>query len=274
MTKTALITGTSSGIGRATAAHFLRREWTVYATARDTDDVADLAEAGCETARLDVTNDDDVERVVDRILDETGRVDCLVNNAGYGQYGPMEDVTTDALHDQFDVNVYGPHRLTRAVLPNMRERETGTVVNVSSVQGRLSTAGSGAYSGSKHALEAMSDALRLELEPYGVDVVVVEPGPVRTKFGDRVDDEIDGLDRSIAYESVYDLLADSNVLASGGDVGVHPSDVATVIGDAVCTSDPAPRYPVGPTARVLVAARHLPDRWRDAAYRRVQWVVT
>jgi len=274
MTKTALITGTSSGIGRATAAHFLRREWTVYATARDTDDVADLAEAGCETARLDVTNDDDVERVVDRILDETGRVDCLVNNAGYGQYGPLEDVTTDALHDQFDVNVYGPHRLTRAVLPNMRERETGTVVNVSSVQGRLSTAGSGAYSGSKHALEAMSDALRLELEPYGVDVVVVEPGPVRTAFGDRVDDEIAGLDRSGAYDSVYDLLADSNVLASGGDVGVHPSDVATVIGDAVCTSDPAPRYPVGPTARALVAARHLPDRWRDAAYRLVQWVVT
>ena len=139
--KTALITGTSSGIGRATAAAFLRRDWTVYATARNTDDVADLAEAGCETAELDVTSGADVERVVERVIEETGRIDCLVNNAGYAQYGPVEDVPPDVLHDQFDVNVYGPHRLTRAVLPHMRERRTGTVVNVSSVQGRVSGAG-------------------------------------------------------------------------------------------------------------------------------------
>ncbi|MFB6150795.1 MAG: SDR family NAD(P)-dependent oxidoreductase [Haloarculaceae archaeon] len=274
MTKTALITGTSSGVGRATAAEFLRREWTVYATARDADDVADLADAGCKTAELDVTDGDAVERVVDRVLDETGRIDCLVNNAGYAQYGAIEDIPVDALGDQFDVNVYGPHRLTRAVLPSMRERGTGTVVNVSSVQGRIATAGGGAYAGSKHALEAMSDALRNEVDEHGVDVVLVEPGPVRTAFGDRADDQLARLERSGAYESLYALIEDTSVLASGGDTGVHPSAVAAVVADAACTSDPDPRYPVGRTARLTLAARHLPDRWRDAAYRLVRWVLT
>jgi len=274
MTKTALITGSSSGIGRATAAHFLRREWTVYATARDTDDVADLADAGCETAQLDVTSDDDVDRVVDRIVSETGRIDCLVNNAGYAQYGPMEDVPVDALHDQFDVNVYGPHRLTRAVLPHMRERESGTIVNVSSVQGRVAGGGTGAYSGSKHALEAMSDALRVEVEGHGIDVVVVEPGPVATAFGERAESEFDRLEHSDAYDDIYTVQEDTNVLGSGGDFGVHPSEVAAVIGDAACASDPDPRYPVGTLAGLMIASRHLPDRWRDSLYRLVRWVVT
>jgi NAD(P)-dependent dehydrogenase (short-subunit alcohol dehydrogenase family) len=272
--KTVLITGSSSGIGRATAAEFLRREWTVYATARDTDDVADLAEAGCETAELDVTSDADVERVVERIVDETGRIDCLVNNAGYAQYGPMEDVPVDALEAQFDVNVYGPHRLTRAVLPHMRGRESGTVVNVSSVQGKVATAATGPYSGSKHALEAMSDALRVEVEEFGVDVVVVQPGPVKTKFGERAESEIDGLERSVAYESLYALQDDADLLGSGEDFGIHPSEVAAVVADAACASDPDPRYPVGTFARLAIASRHLPDRWRDAAFRLVQWVLS
>jgi len=274
MTKTALITGSSSGIGRATAVDFLRREWTVYATARDTDNVAELDEAGCETAELDVTSDADVERVVDRVVEETGRIDCLVNNAGYAQYGPAEDVPVDALHDQFDVNVYGPHRLTRAVLPHMRERESGTVVNVSSIQGRVASGATGAYSGSKHALEAMSDALRVEVDKFGIDVVVVEPGPVATQFGSRVESEFDRLERSGAYDDLYTVQEDTNILGSGGDFGVHPSAVAAVIGDAACASDPNPRYPVGTLASVTVATRHLPDRWRDAAYRLVRWVVS
>ncbi|WP_436923112.1 SDR family oxidoreductase [Halosimplex amylolyticum] len=274
MTKTALITGSSSGIGRATAVDFLRREWTVYATARDTDDVADLAEAGCETAELDVTSDADVERVVDRIAAETGRIDCLVNNAGYAQYGPIEDVPVEAVRDQFDVNVYGPHRLTRAVLPHMRKRGSGTIVNVSSVQGRVATGGTGAYSGSKFALEAMSDALRVEVEDFGIDVVLVEPGPVATAFGDRAETEFDRLERSGAYHDLYSVQEDTDVLGSGNDFGVHPSEVAAVIGDAACASDPDPRYPVGTLASVMIATRHLPDRWRDAAYRLVRWVVT
>jgi len=272
--KTALVTGCSSGIGRATAVDLLRREWTVYATARDTDDIADLAEAGCETAALDVTNGAAVDRVVDRIVDETGRIDLLVNNAGYGQYGPIEDVPIGALRDQFEVNVYGPHRLIRAVLPHMRERESGTIVNVSSAYGRIAAGGTGPYAGSKHALEAMSDALRVEVSEFGIDVVVVEPGPVRTAFTDRVEDERRNLDESGAYDDIYALQADSRLLGSGGDFGLHPSDVAAVIGDAASASDPDPRYPVGTIARVASAARHLPDRWRDGVYRLVKWVVT
>jgi NAD(P)-dependent dehydrogenase (short-subunit alcohol dehydrogenase family) len=147
--RTALITGCSSGIGRATAEAFLDEDWVVYATSRDTDDIADLAEQGCETASLDVTVDADIERVFDRIDEDTGRIDCLVNNAGYGQYGPLEDIPVTHLRRQFDVNVYGPHRLTRAALPMMRAQEDGSIINVSSVAGRVAIPGGGAYSASK-----------------------------------------------------------------------------------------------------------------------------
>ncbi|OYR76198.1 short-chain dehydrogenase/reductase, partial [Halorubrum sp. E3] len=175
MQKTALITGCSSGIGRAAAHAFLDEGWTVYATARNPADVEALGEAGCELATLDVTDQGDVDRVVERILDEEGAIDALINNAGYGQFGPVEDVTTERVHDQFDVNVYGPHRLIRAVLPAMRRERDGTIVNVSSVAGRVSMPGGGVYSGSKFAIEAMSDALRNEVADHGIDVVVVEP---------------------------------------------------------------------------------------------------
>ena len=261
--KTALITGSSSGIGRATAVEFLRREWTVYATARDTADVADLAEAGCETAQLDVTDDADVERVVERVMDETGRIDCLVNNAGYAQYGPTEDVPVEAVRDQFDVNVYGPHRVTRAALPYMRRRESGTIVNVSSVQGRVASGGTGAYSGSKHALEAMSDALRVEVEDFGVDVVVVEPGPVQTRFGERAESEIDRLERTEAYDDLYELFEDASLVAGDGPLSVSPNQVAGVILNAASSTDPATRYPVGIVAKYGLLARYLPDRIRD-----------
>jgi len=214
--ETVLITGCSSGIGRATALAFLEEDWTVYATARDEGDLEALADAGCETAELDVTDDDAVERVVDRVVEERGGIDCLVNNAGYAQMGPIEDVPVEDVHGQFDVNVYGPHRLTRAVLPHMREAEDGTIINVSSTAGRLSFPGGGVYSGSKFALEAMSDALRGEVQPFGIDVVLVEPGPVVTNFQDRVEDEVDGLPRSEAYEDVYEIMDDYEAIGGAG----------------------------------------------------------
>ncbi|OYR65614.1 hypothetical protein DJ71_22360, partial [Halorubrum sp. E3] len=150
--KTVLITGCSSGIGRAAARAFLDEGWTVYATARNPADIETLGEAGCELATLDVTDQSDVDRVVDRILDEEGAIDALINNAGYGQFGPVEDVPTAKVHEQFDVNVYGPHRLIKAVLPGMRRERDGTIVNVSSVAGRVSFPGGGVYSGSKFAI--------------------------------------------------------------------------------------------------------------------------
>ncbi|WP_254537447.1 SDR family oxidoreductase [Halomarina litorea] len=266
MAKTVLITGCSSGIGRATARAFREEEWTVYATARDTADVQDLADIGCETAALDVTDATQVEGVVDRIVEEQGRIDCLVNNAGYGQFGPVEDVPTDVLHRQFDVNLYGPHRLIRAVLPHMRERESGRIVNVSSVAGRVSTPGMGVYCASKFSLEALTDALRNEVEPYDVEAVLVEPGPVETAFADRTDDQFAPLDRSGAYETIYRLYEDSTVFGGQSPVAVTPDQVAEVILEAGLTPDPEPRYPVGAFADLTLKARYLPDRLQDTAY--------
>ncbi len=269
--ETVLITGASSGVGRATASRFAENGWTVYATARTESDLDGL---DCRTDTLDVTSGEDIDRVVDRAIEETGQIDCLVNNAGYGQYGPVEDIPTDKLHRQFDVNVYGPHRLTRAVLPHMRDREAGTIVNVSSVAGRVVTPGGGAYSASKFALEALSDALRGEVDRFGVDVVVVEPGPVATGFRDRVEAELDdGLERRPDYEWLYDLVEDAGLFAGDAPIAVEPEDVAAVIHDAACVADPDPRYPVGPVAKYLLYSRFLPDRARDALYRLVRRVV-
>lgn len=267
MERTALVTGCSSGIGRATARAFREEDWTVYATARDPEDVADLAAGGCETAELDVTKATDCERVVDRIVEEQGRIDCLVNNAGYGQHGPLEDVPMKLLRKQFDVNVYGPHRLTKEVLPHMRERGDGTIVNISSVAARLVAPGMGAYAGSKAALEAMSDALRNEVEPHGVDVAIVEPGPVETAFRDRVDDEIDRLDRTNAYETVYEMQEDASLFAGDSSpFASTPAEVADVILEAAVSPNPDPRYPVGTVAKYALYARYLPDRVRDSLF--------
>jgi NAD(P)-dependent dehydrogenase (short-subunit alcohol dehydrogenase family) len=280
--KTVLITGCSSGIGRAAAHAFNDEGWTVYATARNPADVETLGEAGCELATLDVTDQSDVDRVVDRILDEEGAIDALVNNAGYGQFGPIEDVSTADVHAQFDVNVYGPHRLIKAVLPAMRRERDGTVVNVSSVAGRVSFPGGGVYCGSKFAVEAMSDALRNEVAEFGIDVVVVEPGPVKTNFSKRaqaeagVDPDADGddadgdaeenADRTGAYEDFYELFADTQLVGGDGPGAVEPERVADAIYDAASATRPPARVPVGTPARVGVLARFLPDAVFDRGY--------
>ena len=266
MQKVALVTGCSSGVGAATARALRREEWTVVATARETDDLAALAdEAGCETAELDVTKPAQCRNVVDDVVDEHGRLDCLVNNAGYAQLGPLEDVPPRVLHRQFDVNVYGPHRLIRAALPHMREREDGTIVNVSSVSGRVATPGMGAYNGSKFALEGMSDALRNEVAEYGIDVALVEPGPVETGFQDRAESSVETLDPSGAYERVYSWVEDSSAVNGLG--AVQPDEVAEVVVEAAVSPDPAARYPVAQAGRVGVLARFLPDGVLDFGYR-------
>ena len=266
--ETVLITGCSSGIGRATAEAFLDDGWTVYATARDTDDIADLGEReGCRTNTLDVTDDSDVRNVVNRMLRQDGRIDCLVNNAGYAQFGPTEEVDTEEVEQQFEVNVYGPHRLTKAVLPHMREAGEGTVVNLSSVAGRISMPGGGAYSGSKFALEAMTDALRWEVDGHGIDAVLIEPGPVETKFTERANAEAEDTDRTGAYEWFWSLFEDSDALAGGGPGAIGPEVVADRILDAANLTDPPARMPVGTGAGLLVKARYLPDSLVDAAMR-------
>ncbi|MFB6134009.1 MAG: SDR family oxidoreductase [Halanaeroarchaeum sp.] len=264
MDRTVLITGCSSGIGRATARAYLAEDWTVYATARDVDDIEDLADEGAEPLALDVTKPAQCRDVVEDVLEREGRLDVLVNNAGYAQIGALEDVPTRELHRQFDVNVYGPHRLIRAAVPHMREAEDGTIVTVSSVTGRLATPGAGAYAGSKFALEGMSDALRAEIAPFGVDVVLVEPGPVETDFDERARTGVSDLDETGAYEDLYETYEDYTAVS---DVGtVTPEDVAEVVLEAGISTDPAPRYPVGRFARYAMLGRFLPDRFRDALF--------
>ena len=261
--KTVLITGCSSGIGRATALAFVDEGWTVYATARDPADIEPLGDAGCKTDRLDVTNQEDVDRVVDRILDEEGVISCLVNNAGYGQFGPLEDTPIEQVENQYAVNVYGPHRLIRAVLPHMRREERGTIINISSVAGRVAFPGGGTYCGSKFALEAMSDALRAEVQEFGIDVVLIEPGPVTTNFSDRASTEVDGVDRSAAYEDFYGIFDDTEAVGGDGPGSVSPQRVAEDIVNAASATKPVARVPVGTVARVSVLARFIPDSIRD-----------
>ena len=274
--KTVLITGCSSGIGRATAERFLEQGWVVYATARNPADIETIGEhEDARIATLDVTDGEDVERVTERMVEEAGRIDCLVNNAGFGQHGPVEDVPVDDVHRQFDVNVYGPHRLIRRVLPQMREQEEGTIVNVSSVQGRIALPGTAPYSSSKHALEAMSDALRGEVADFGVDVVCVEPGPVATNFQDRVQDELPDDERTLhAYGWLYDLVDDWESISGGAPLSSSPDDVARVIVDAASVSEPKARYPVGPVAKAGEYSRFLPDSTRERIIRLVKRVTS
>ena len=265
--KTALITGCSSGIGKATAWAFLDDDWTVYATARNPADIETLGEnENCDINTLDVTDDEDVSRVVDRLVEREGRIDALVNNAGYGQHGPVEDIPVTLLHEQFDVNVYGPHRLARAVLPHMRAAGDGTIVNVSSVAGRLVAPGMGAYSASKHSMEGLSDALRLETEPFGVDVVVIQPGPVETQFRSRASDELEKYDRTDIYDDAYAFQEDASLLGGDGPFAVPSEEVADVILEAAVSPSPDARYPVGRFAQYALLARYLPDGIRDAAF--------
>jgi len=268
--ETVLITGCSSGIGRATAEAFLADGWQVYATARDPDDIADFAEhERCTTAALDVTEQSDITNVVNRILRAEDRIDCLVNNAGYGKFGPIEELPVAEVEKQFEVNVYGPHRLIRAVLPHMRDAGAGSIINVSSVAGRVSFAGGGAYCGSKFALEAMTDALRQEVDAHGIDAVLVEPGPVETGFSERAsaEAEADHAERTGAYEWFWQGFQDSDAIGGDGPGAVPPQRVATEILDAANATNPSARVPVGVLASLLVKARCLPDSLLDVAIR-------
>ena len=267
MERTVLITGCSSGIGRATARAFLDEEWTVYATARNPADIETLGDnERCNIATLDVTDQEDVDRVVDRILDEEGRIDALVNNAGYSQRGPIEDVPVDAVRDQFETNVYGPHRLIRAVLPAMRRREDGAIVNVSSAAGRLAAPGAGVYSGSKHALEGMTDALRNEVREYGITVTLIEPGPVDTAFAENASDHMDRLNRSGAYDTLYGMYDDYDSIGDGSPFTVTPRAVASDVLNAASATKPSARYQVGTVARAAELVRHLPASLSDKVW--------
>lgn len=267
--RTALITGCASGIGNETAREFDERGWEVWATDSDPAELSDLEELGCTTARLDVTEEGDAEAVVERLVDEHGRLDCLYNNAGYGQIGPLEELPTERVEEQFEVNFFGHHRLVRAALPPMRRQGGGTIVNMASVYGRTTFLGQGAYSSSKWAVEAFSDTLRMEVSDHGVDVVTIEPGPVETRFGERALAEKADLERSGAYDWFYRLYDGEKYDRWFLDKGigyVQPDRVASVVVEAATSDDPQRRYVVGPWRYLLLFGNLVPDSLRDRLF--------
>jgi NAD(P)-dependent dehydrogenase (short-subunit alcohol dehydrogenase family) len=273
VSKTVLITGCSSGIGRATAELLGRDGWAVYATARRLETIEDLATAGCRLVQLDVCDEVSMQAAIEIVERERGAVDVLVNNAGYGQEGAVEDVPVAELRRQFETNLFGPHRLTRLVLPGMRHKGWGRIVNVSSMGGKVTFPGGGAYHASKHALEAISDALRYEVRPFGVDVVVIEPGLVKTRFGET---SVGAIDTVSSDSSPYrDFNAGLASVVGGAYEGpmarlaVEPEAVARVIEKSIRARHPRARYVVPGFVRLLLFARRiLPDRMWDAALRR------
>ena len=179
-----LITGCSSGIGRATALSLHEAGLTVYASARNVESLADLADMGIQTLRLDVTDEESMAAAVTAVEADAGSVGVLINNAGYGLYGPVEQQPMSEVRRQFETNFFGLVRLTQLVLPGMRRARRGRIVNVSSMGGRTTLPGGAFYHASKHAVEAFSDALRMEVAQFGIDVVLIEPGPVKTPWND------------------------------------------------------------------------------------------
>lgn len=268
MAETALVTGCSSGIGRATAEAFREAGWEVYATARDRTELDALGDRGCHTAELDVTDPETIEATVDRIFDQQGALDCLVNNAGYGQFGPVEDVPMEKVVEQFEVNTFGPLRLIHAVVPRMRERGRGTVVNVGGGFRGVTGPGIGVYTGSKYALHSVTDALRQELSTAGVNVVLILPGAVATDFYDRVLEELESYDHTSTYDDLYRVLDDTPVVERGGPGINSPERVAETIVDAATDDDPSATYYVGGLARFgSYAGSAVRGRLRDALSR-------
>ncbi|MEU8825281.1 oxidoreductase [Streptomyces sp. NPDC048636] len=263
--KTALVTGASSGIGQATALKLQGLGYTVYGAARRTDRLQELAGRGIRPLAMDVTDDDSMRAGVDRVISETGRLDVLVNNAGYGSYGAIEDLPLDEARHQFDVNVFGALRLTQIALPHMRARRSGTVVNITSMGGKIYTPLGGWYHGTKFALEALSDCLRIETKPFGIDVVIIEPGGIATEWGAIAAENLEKSSASGAYSDQADAVAAALRSEAMAKRLSPPTVIADAIGKAVTARRPKTRYATGFSARPLMALRRLlSDRAYDA----------
>ncbi|MFI7641547.1 oxidoreductase [Nonomuraea sp. NPDC049400] len=265
--KVCLVTGASSGIGHATALELLRAGHTVYGAARRLHMMGAIREAGGHPLRMDVTKEEDLQRVVRTVLDEHQRIDVLVNNAGAVVHGAVEDTPLELARDEFEINVFAPARLTQLVLPRMREQRSGTIVNVSSIGGEIAFPLGAWYYASKHALEAFSDTLRMETRQFGIDVVVIQPGIIRTEFEAGTARQL----REISGNGAYRKMAEAMAVAAEAPVG-HQSDqasdpgvVAAAILQAVESDQPETRYVVGWQAEAFLNLnRSLSDREFDA----------
>jgi short-subunit dehydrogenase len=294
-----LITGCSSGIGRAAALSLHQAGLTVYATARQTSALAELSALGLRTLALDVTDEESMTQAVAAVAADAGAVRVLINNAGYGLYGPVEQQPMAEIRREFETNFFGLVRLTQLVLPGMRRQGRGRILNVSSMGGRITLPGGAFYHASKYAVEALSDALRMEVAQFGIDVVLIEPGPVKTPWNDVAAASLstaaptdaapaggaapaagpDGAptgqapaaddDPYRAYKAAVGASFGRTQAGLMGHLGSSPEDIARVITHAVTTRRPRPRYLINPVAKSIVAMnRILPARAYDSVLRR------
>lgn len=260
----ALVTGASTGIGRETVKLLLNKGVAVYAAARRTDMMDALASLGARVLKMDITVEADRKAVVAQIAKEKGGVDILVNNAGFGTYGAMEDVSLKDVRYQFEVNLFGLGHLTQLVLPGMREKGKGRIINISSMGGKVYTPMGSWYYASKHALEGWSDTLRLEVKPFGIDVVIIEPGIIYTEFGDVSIQPMMERSGHTAYRPLALKMEKAMQRSYTPKGGTPPEKLAAVVARAALVSRPRTRYVAGKMARLSICSRRLlPDRWFD-----------
>ena len=269
--KAALITGCSSGIGKATAERLQRDGYTVYATARRPETIEDLASQGCKTLALDVTDEASMEAAVTTVTEAEGAIGVLVNNAGYSQSGAVESVPLDQVRRQFETNVFGLIRMCQLVLPGMREQGGGKIVNIGSMGGRLTFPGGGLYHATKYSVEAISDALRFEVKGFGVDVILVEPGLIVTNFGEVASASVGVSGDAGPYTDWNRKVGKITEGAYHGPMsklGAGPDKVADTIAKAIAASRPKARYPVTASAHLMINQRKFtPDRLWDLIMR-------
>ena len=264
MKKVAVVTGASSGIGEATVKKFLQEGYEVYAAARRLDRMKGLADLGAKPISLDLTDDPSIVAAVERIRMEAGRIDVLVNNAGYGSYGAVEDVPLDEARRQFEVNLFGAARLIQLALPMMRAQKSGKIVNVTSVGGKGWEPFGAWYHSTKFALEGLSDCLRVELKPFGIDVIVIEPGAIKTEWIGIASDSLLARSGGTAYGPFARRHAAMFNTVEKSSLSSAPEDVAGIIFRSVAVRKPRTRYAAAGGARFfLFLNRVLSDRLQD-----------
>ena len=266
--KVILLTGASSGIGYDTAVALAQQGHKVYAAARRVERMEPLRQYGIVPLKMDVTDEESMKTGVKTLLDAEGRIDVLINNAGYGYFGAVENVPMDDARNQLEVNVFGLARLCQLVLPTMRAQHSGRIINTASVAGRAVFYYGGWYHVSKYAVESLSDAMRMELKPFGIDVVIIEPGAIKTNWGIIAADHLIESSRGTAYEQTGTMMANNLRNMYLSNTISDPAVVRKAIVRAVNARRPCTRYRIGRMANAIVFFHWLlPTRWWDAFLR-------
>ncbi len=255
MKKVALITGASSGIGKQTALLLQQQGFIVYGAARRLEKMQDIKEKGIRLISMDVTDDTSMINGVKEIIDAENQIDVLVNNAGYGSYGSIEDVPMSEAKYQFEVNVFGLARLTQLILPYMRARKSGRIINVSSVVGKFGEPHGTWYHATKYAVEGLSDCMRMELKQFGINVIIIEPGAIKTEWNSIARENLVKASGNTAYREL--VLKHENMLRNFEKKGSEAIVVAKAIAKAVKSKRPRTRYAVGGGAKFILFGRRI-----------------